>query len=96
MERKQIVPLALKEGSWNGTDIFCSKYVGFMFCTEKIIDCAAKHKLTNFCFAPCEIAGNDAFFKGIDYSTKNWRVKMQKQVEQYRNDFKPWEPINRD
>jgi hypothetical protein len=96
MARKQIVPLALKEGSWNGTDIFCSKYVGHMFCTEKVIDCATKHKLTNFRFVPCEIAGNAAFFKGIDYSIKNWRVKMQKQVEQYCNNFKPWEPINRD
>jgi len=93
METEQIVPLAFKEGTWTGMDIFCSKHVGHMFCTEKVIDCAVKHKLTNCSFVPCEIAGNDSFFRGIKYSTLNWRVKMQAQVEQYRNDFPPWGPI---
>ena len=89
LARKQIVPYVLKEDTWNGKDIFCANDMPRLFCTEKVVDCAFKHKLTNFRFVPIEI-GYGVGFGSVDYSTKNWRKKMEKQVEKYRNDFQPW------
>jgi hypothetical protein len=92
MRNYKIIPHQLKIETWNGANVFRSKNPeGRMFCTEKVVDCAAKYKLTNFSFVPCEI-GDGIGFKGVDYSTKNWRQKMQKQVEEYRRNFRPIDP----
>jgi hypothetical protein len=91
LSKAKILPTVLKEGTWNGQNIFCTKS-GYMFCTEKVIDCAAKYKMTNFGFTPLEIAGSAISFHGVDYMAKNWRAKMEKQVEEFRKNFKPIDP----
>jgi hypothetical protein len=90
----KITPYILKKGTWNGANIFRLKFpVGFMFCTEKVVDCAAKHKMTNFEFTPLEIAGSAVTFRGVDYMAKNWRKKMAKQLEEFRKNFRPIDPV---
>ena len=92
MANAKITPYVLKEETWNGANIFRPQYpVGYMFCTEKVVDCAFKHKLTNFRFVPCEI-GEGVGFSGADYSTKNWRKKLEKQIEEFRKNFRPVDP----
>jgi hypothetical protein len=91
--RHNLIPYKLKEETWNGANVFRPKYpVGFTFCTERVVDCATKHKMTNFRFIPFEIGdglGGDGYpFGGVDYSTKSWREKMKKQIEDYRKNFR--------
>lgn len=94
MKNFKITPYVIKEGTWNGDNVFRPSYPeGFMFCTEKVVDCAAKYKMTNFCFTPLEIAHSAVSFRGIDYTVKNWRKKMEKQVEEYRKEFRPIDPV---
>lgn len=92
MEDFKITPYVLKEKTWNGTNVFCTEHLGYMFCTEKVIDCAAKYKMTNFRFTPLEIVGSALGFRGVDYMAKNWRKKMEKQIEEFRRDFRPIDP----
>jgi hypothetical protein len=88
----KITSYKLLGNTWNGKDIFSifhSSKIPGVYCTEKVIDCAAKYKMTNFRFVPFEIAGSATSFHGIDYSVKNWRAKMEKQVEEYKKNFRP-------
>ena len=38
--------------SWNGKDLFKGDYMGFVLCTEKVLECAKEEKLSNFSFIP--------------------------------------------
>jgi hypothetical protein len=90
LSESQITPFILREDTWNGTNVFRPKYlVGYMFCTEKVVDCAAKYKMMNFQFIPLEIAGSATAFRGVDYMAKDWRKKMAKQLEEFRKNFRP-------
>ncbi len=91
----KITPFVLKEGSWNGSHVFCTKYFGYMFCTEKVVDIAQKYKMTNFEFTPFEIAGSATSFDGVDYKVKDWRKKMAKQIEEFRKNFRSIDPVTR-
>lgn len=56
-----------QENAWNGLNLFTTdiSYAKF-FCTEKIVECARKYRLTNFRFIPIEEGG--AFgSKGLKY-----------------------------
>ena len=53
-----------KKDSWNGTDLFTTDLSETaFFCTEKLVECAIKYRLTNFRFVPIEQGGGD----GIKY-----------------------------
>jgi hypothetical protein len=87
----KIRPRVLKPDTWNGSHVFCPKQPErFMFCTDKVVDCAHKYKLTNFDFCPIEIASSGTGFKGVDYSKKNWRLKLPEQIRRYEEDFLKW------
>jgi hypothetical protein len=88
----KIIPYVIKKDTWKGTNIFCDAQIGGMFCTEKVIDIAAKYKMTNFRFIPLEIAGSATTFRGVDYMAKDWRKKMAKQLEEFRKNFRPKDP----
>lgn len=91
-QNSKIFPYVIKPDTWNGTHIFCPRMPERrMFCTDKVVDVAHKYKLTNFRFVPLEI-GKGISFNGVDYSKKNWRAKMEKQVEEYRQNFRPRDP----
>lgn len=83
----KICPMVFKSGTWNESHVFYSDHTRFMFCTEKVVDCAYKHKLTNFRFVPIEIANSATWFKGMDYSRKNWREKLPEQIRQFEEEF---------
>jgi hypothetical protein len=86
----KILPTVLKEEAWKVQNIFCTKS-GNMLCNENVIDCASKYKMTNFRFIPLEIAGSATSFHGVDYMAKNWRAKMIKQIEEFRNNFRSFD-----
>lgn len=56
-----------QDDTWNGANLFTTDISeGKFFCTEKIVECARKYKLTNFRFIPIEEGG--AFgSKGLKY-----------------------------
>lgn len=86
-QHTDIVPYVIKEGSWNGENIFSPKYMkGLMYCTDKVVTCASKHQLTNFYFCPLELV-NCTDFKGVKYNQKNWMTNLPKQIEQFKKDF---------
>jgi hypothetical protein len=48
-------PYAFVEGSWHGADMFTTDFSpNLFFCTEKVLQCATAHRLTNFRFVPAE------------------------------------------
>lgn len=63
----RVYPFVFHPGSWNGANLFttdlspCS-----FFCTKAVLDCARKHRLTNFRFIPVEKGGYRRS-KGLDY-----------------------------
>jgi hypothetical protein len=61
--------------SWDGSDLFRDQhlYPAVTFCTEKVLELAREHHMTNFRFEPMERRlGNDS--KGIDYRKKRRRL----------------------
>jgi hypothetical protein len=92
LSRFQITPYKLHENTWNGKEIFSIIRSSRICCTEKIVDIAAKYKMTNFEFTPLEIAGSATSFRGVDYLAKDWRKKMVKQLEDFRKNFRPRDP----
>jgi len=87
LQRGKIYPYVLKPGTWNGANVFCPKMPErYMYCTDKVVECAHKYKLTNFAFRPFEI-GSGVGFRGVDYSKKNWRQKLPEQIRMFEEDF---------
>lgn len=66
-QRSRVCPYAFVEGSWNGEHLFTTDLsTAVFFCTEKVLECARKHKFTNFHFTPVE-EGKAIGQKGIQY-----------------------------
>lgn len=87
LQHLKIFPTVLKPETWSGQHVFCPKQPERMtFCTDKVVDCANKYGLTNFDFTPFEI-GDGIGFKGVDYSTKNWRQKLPEQIRKFEEEF---------
>ena len=64
-------PLAIVEGSWNGTNLFTTDLSeASFFCTEKVLQCAKRRKHTNFLFEPAGIAVTPANAPQINASTR--------------------------
>jgi len=57
-----------------------------MFCTDKVVECAHKYKLTNFAFDPLEV-GKGIGFRGVDYSKKNWRSTLPNDIRKFEKRF---------
>lgn len=67
-------PYAFVTGSRNGANLFTTDLSrGAFFCTDAVVECARKHRHTNFRFIPVE-AGGATWSKGIDYLGKQWPV----------------------
>ena len=57
-----------RRGTWNGSNVFTTDLSPCrFFCTEAVVDCARKYKLTNFRFIPVEEGANFKS-KGLDYA----------------------------
>jgi hypothetical protein len=61
------------KGSWSGAHLFTAPPAhsgegrgGMLFCTERVVECAKKHRLTNFRFVPIEL-GDPTSYVGLDY-----------------------------
>ncbi len=67
LQHSKICPYIFKPDSWDGKNLFTTNlsYLKF-FCTDALIDCAKKYKLTNFRFTPVE-EGSAIGHKGIKY-----------------------------
>jgi hypothetical protein len=60
-------PHVFLKDSWAGKDLFTPEHWPYVFfCTEKLLQCATKFKLTNFRFTPTE-EGNSFESKGVRY-----------------------------
>ena len=55
---------------WYGANLFTAASYGFHFCTEKVIECAKRHRHTNFRFVPVE-DGIAAGSSGLKYLLPN-------------------------
>jgi hypothetical protein len=56
-----------REDTWNGLNLFTTDIADTkFFCTEAVVQCARKHKLTNFRFVPIE-DGHAIGSRGLDY-----------------------------
>jgi hypothetical protein len=66
-QHAQVWPLVFRPGTWNGSNLFTTDISeAKFFCTDKVVECAAKHRLTNFRFIPVEDgAGTDS--GGLEY-----------------------------
>jgi len=87
LQETKICPLTFKPETWNGAQVFYLDHTRLLFCTDKVVDCAHKYKLTNFIFTPVEIANSATWYKGVDYSKKNWREKLPEQIRQFEEEF---------
>lgn len=68
--------------TWNGADLFTTDISDrHFFCTEKIVECAAKYKHSNFRFIPVEW-GDPVTGKGLPYWDKHFSLSK---LEQYKN-----------
>ncbi len=69
-DRKQhsaVWPITFMPESWRGANLFTTDLSPYaFFCTEFLVDCARKHKLTNFRFIPVEM-GYSYGNKGLKY-----------------------------
>lgn len=71
-QRAGVCPYVFVEGTWDGMNLFTTDLSPAMFfCTEAVMECARKHRHTNFRFTPVE-AGNASWSRGIDYLGKQW------------------------
>ncbi len=60
-------PLVFRENTWTGSNLFTTDLSeAAFFCTEALVECARKYKLTNFEFIPVE-EGAYAWNKRIKY-----------------------------
>jgi|GEM_PF-3164412 len=67
--------------TWNGADLFTTDISDrHFFCTEKIVECAAKYKHSNFRFIPVEW-GDPVTGKGLPYWDKHFSLSK---LEQYK------------
>ena len=83
----RVYPYVLKPDTWNGQHVFCPRQPErYMFCTDRVVDCAHKYKLTDFRFDPFEV-GSGIGFDGVDYSKKNWRQKLPEQIRNSLEDY---------
>ncbi len=65
-QRSGTWPMALVEGTWNGAHLFTTDLsTSALFCTDAVLDCAKRHRHTNFKFRPLETAASVT--KGIEY-----------------------------
>jgi hypothetical protein len=66
-QHSAIWPLVFRKGTWTGLNLFTTDLSPTaFFCTEKLVECAAKHKLTNFRFVPVE-EGDGSESRGVEY-----------------------------
>jgi len=66
-QNSRVCPFAFRESKWNGAQLFTTDLSPCVFfCTETVVDCARKKKLTNFRFIPVEEGANSKS-KGLDY-----------------------------
>jgi hypothetical protein len=67
-QHSRVYPYVFRPGTWNGANLFTTdlSHCAF-FCTEAVVECAQKHKLTNFRFIPTE-DGASPSSKGLDYT----------------------------
>ena len=86
LQRTKIFPRVFKPETWDGSHVFRLTPSGYMFCTDNVVECAHKYKLTNFLFIPAEI-GSGAGFRGVDYLKKNWRLKLSEQIRKFEEHF---------
>jgi hypothetical protein len=66
-QHSRVCPYAFRSGTWDGSNLFTTdlSHCSF-FCTEAVVSCAHKHKLTNFRFVHAEQGGNPGS-KGVEY-----------------------------
>ena len=66
-QHTKVWPFVFRSGTWNGSNLFTTDISeAEFFCTEKIVECASKYRLTNFRFIPVENgAGTDS--RGLEY-----------------------------
>lgn len=66
-QHSKIWPYVFKPESWTGTNLFTTDLSpAYFFCTEAVLGCARKYKLTNIRFIPIE-EGSGIGSKGIKY-----------------------------
>ena len=66
-QHERVYPYAFHPGTWDGSSLFTTDLSPcYFFCTKAVVDCAQKHRLTNFRFVPAEQGGNSAS-TGLDY-----------------------------
>ncbi|MBI4559840.1 MAG: hypothetical protein HY706_19805 [Candidatus Hydrogenedentes bacterium] len=66
-QHAQVCPYVFVPGTWNGAHLFTTNLSdAAFFCTEAVLDCARKYRLTNFGFTPIE-EGVAAGSKGVKY-----------------------------
>jgi len=62
-----VCPETFVPGTWNGANLFTTDLSrAAFFCTEKVVDCAARHRHTNFRFIPVE-EGSSCASAGLKY-----------------------------
>jgi hypothetical protein len=88
-QRSGLWPYAFVPDTWNGADLFTTDLSpAAFFCTNAVMECARRHRHTNFRFIPVE-AGSATWSRGIDYLGKQWpprhplRPSEGKTVEQW-------------
>lgn len=66
-QHSEVWPYTFIEGSWTGANLFTTDLSSAaFFCTERVVECATKHRHTNFRFVP--VSEGDAIgSKGIVY-----------------------------
>lgn len=63
-------PLVFIRGSWGGAKLFTTDLSpAHFFCTDEVLECAKKYRLTNFRFIPSE-DGFDPESKGVKYLSR--------------------------
>lgn len=66
-QRDEKFPFVFLDGSWDGKDLFTTDLSpAVFFCTERVVQCASEHGLTNFRFVPIE-KGPGYSGSGISY-----------------------------
>jgi hypothetical protein len=66
-QHSRVWPYVFRPGTWSGANLFTiDLWECMFFCTEAVVDCARKHRLTNFRFIPIE-EGANCSSKGLEY-----------------------------
>ena len=73
-------PTIIKEGSWDGSDIFAMDITPRKtYCMEKVLFLAGINERTNFYFAPLELTG-DVNFRGLDYRSMAKKMARNNEI----------------